>query len=110
MLTGHRGFVTLVKQLGRGIVETQRAVEDSVAEPSSSTSRPRLILPAAQAYRARGFRQRAWLFYDLLLGCVGRDHPLHGYLSENGFADEDFAYFGSIRPSPTFSGLITIRI
>ena len=32
-LTGDVGFVTMVKQLTRGIVETQRAVKETVADP-----------------------------------------------------------------------------
>ena len=107
MLTGHRGFVTLVKQLGRGIVQTQRAVEDPVADPVfvHVEATFRYAGGPEHAGRIRFLEQRAWLFYDLLFGRVGERHPLYAYLSENGFADEDFAHFREHTAEPDIVGL-----
>jgi beta-glucosidase len=57
------------------------------------------------AERNRFLRQRNWLIYDLLFGRVDGDHPLHDYLAQNGFSDEDFAYFREHRTEPDILGI-----
>jgi beta-glucosidase len=91
-LTGDGGFVLLTKQLVRGIVQTQRAVADTVGDPTfvHVEATFRYTGGPEHAERIRFLRQRTWLIYDLLFGRVDGDHPLHDYLSNNGFSDEDF--------------------
>jgi beta-glucosidase len=106
-LTGDEGFVTLVRQLARGIVQTQQAISDSVADP--------VLVHVEAGFRYTGgpehqehlrlLRERAWLFYDLLFGRVGEGHPLYEYLAENGFSDEDFRYFQQHPTEPDILGL-----
>jgi beta-glucosidase len=107
MLTGHRGFVTLVGQLARGIEQTQRAVENAVADPVfvHVEANFRYTGGPEHAELIRFLEHRAWLVYDLLFGRVGEDYPLHDYLSNNGFSDEDFAYFREHTAQPDVLGL-----
>jgi beta-glucosidase len=53
----------------------------------------------------RFLRERNWLVYDLLFGRVGTDHPLYGYLAENDFSDEDFAFFQEHPTEPDILGI-----
>ena len=106
-LTGAGGFVTLAKQLTRGIVQTQRAVGETATGP--------VFVHVEAAFRYRGgpehaariglLEHRKWLVYDLLFGRVDRDHPLHAYLAENGFSDEDFAFFREHPAEPDILGI-----
>ena len=106
-LTGDVGFVTLVKQLTRGIVHTQRAVKEAVPDP--------IFVHVEATFRYAGgpehaeridlLEHRNWLVYDLLFGRVGGDHALHRYLGENGFSDEDFAFFREHPTEPEILGI-----
>ena len=106
-LTGDEGFVLLTKQLVRGIVRTQRAVVDRVGDPT--------FVHVEATFRYRGgpghaeliksLRHRTWLIYDLLFGRVDHDHPLYAYLSNNGFSDEDFAFFREHVTEPDILGI-----
>jgi beta-glucosidase len=106
-LTGDEGFVTLVRQLARGIVQTQQAISGSVADP--------VLIHVEAGFRFTGgpehqehlrfLRERARLVYDLLFGRVGEGHPLYEYLAENGFSDEDFQYFQQHPTEPDILGL-----
>jgi beta-glucosidase len=106
-LSGNEGFVAMVKQLTRGIVESQRAVEDAAEDPVfvhvEATFRYRG--GPEHAERIRFLRQRTWLIYDLLFGRVDGDHPLHDYLAKNGFTEDDFAYFREHKAEPDILGI-----
>jgi beta-glucosidase/6-phospho-beta-glucosidase/beta-galactosidase len=106
-LTGDEGFVTLVNQLTRGIVQTQRAVEEAGRDP--------IFVHVEATFRYRGgpehaerinlLQARTWLVYDLLFSRVDKDHPLHGYLAQNGFSDGDFAFFLEHPAEPDILGI-----
>lgn len=108
-LTGDEGFVILVRQLTRGIVHTQRAVGEAGKDP--------VFVHVEATFRYTGSPEHAERTASLSTGTgsstissfgrVGTDHPLHGYLGENGFSDEDFAFFGSTARSRTFSASTT---
>jgi len=104
-LTGEEGFVTLIRQLTRGIVQTQRAIRDSLAEPVFVHVEATFRYVGGTAGRIRFLEERNWLVYDLLFGRVREDHPLHGYLATNGFSDEDFVYFQECKSEPDILGL-----
>ncbi len=106
-LTGDRGFVTLIRQLARGIVQTQQAVADALAEPVfvHVEATFRYAGGPEHAGRIRLLEERNWLVYDLLFGRVHGDHPLYGYLSENGFSDGDLAFFRDHPTEPDILGI-----
>jgi beta-glucosidase len=106
-LTGDEGFVLLTKQLVRGIVRTQRAVVDTVPDPAfvHVEATFRYMGGPVHAELIGSLRQRTWLIYDLLFGRVDGDHPLCAYLSINGFADEDLAYFRENVTEPDILGI-----
>jgi beta-glucosidase len=106
-LTGDEGFVSLTKQLVRGIARTQRAVADTVGDPTfvHVEATFRYVGGSEHAERIRFLRQRTWLIYDLLFGRVDGNHPLYAYLSNHGFSDEDFAFFREHVTEPDILGI-----
>lgn len=104
-LTGDRGFVTLIRQLTRGIVRTQRTIEYSAPDPVFVHVEATFRYVGGHAERIRFLEERNWLVYDLLFGRVGEDHPLYAYVATNGFSDEDFAYFQECKSEPDILGL-----
>ncbi|MGH3089739.1 MAG: family 1 glycosylhydrolase, partial [Rubrobacteraceae bacterium] len=94
-LTGDKGFVTLVRQLARGIVETQRTIKDVALDPVfvHVEATFRYVGGPAHSEYIRFLEERNWLVYDLLFGRVEDGHSLHGYLATNGFPEADFGYF-----------------
>ena len=106
-LNGDEGFVTLVKQLTRGIVETQEALRDVVADPVfvHVEATFRYVGGLEHAERIEFLEQRNWLVYDLLFGRVNGDYPLHDYLRDNGFSEGDFDFFRERRTEPDILGI-----
>jgi beta-glucosidase len=106
-LTDDGGFVTLIRQLVSGIVQTQRAIRDLVQDPVfvHVEATFRYVGGPERAERLRFLEQRNWLVYDLLFGRVGEDHPLYGYLSEKGLPDEDLACFREHPAEPDVLGI-----
>jgi len=106
-LTGDRGFVTLVRQLARGIVLTQQVIRDALPEPVfvHVEATFRYAGGPEHAERIHLLEHRNWLVYDLLFGRVGANHPLYGYLEENGFSGEDFAFFQEHPAEPDILGV-----
>jgi beta-glucosidase len=106
-LTGDEGFVILVKQLTRGIVRTQQALGetgvDTIFVHVEATFR--YTGGPEHAGRIRFLRERTWLIYDLLFGRVGEDHPLFCYLEDNGFSDQDFAFYQEYPTKPDILGI-----
>ncbi len=49
--------------------------------------------------------QRKWLGSDLLCGLVGREHPLFGWLLENGLSEAEVLWFGENACPPSVLGL-----
>lgn len=108
-LTGHDGFVKLVKALSRGIVETQRAV-------SEATGGAAQFVHVEATFRFEGkvdlaaeevelLRRRCFLVEDLVTGRVGVDHPLLGYLQRGGFSEADLAWFQENNAQPDVMGI-----
>ena len=106
-MTGDGGFVLLTKQLVRGIVQTQRAVAETVDGLTfvHIEATFRYTGGPEHAARIKFLRQRTWLIYDLLFGRVDGDHPLYDYLSNNGFSDEDFVFFRDHVTEPDILGI-----
>jgi beta-glucosidase/6-phospho-beta-glucosidase/beta-galactosidase len=106
-LTGDGGFVTLVGQLARGIVETQRAVKDTIPDSVSVQVEATFRYVGGPEHEGRIaiLEERSWIFYDLLFGRVGENHRLYEYLAGNGFSDQDFAYFEEHPTEPDILGI-----
>jgi beta-glucosidase len=106
-LTGDEGFVILVRQLARGIVQTQQAIGEMGPDPIfvHVEATFRYDGGTEHADRIRLLEHRNWLVYDLLFGRVGTDHPLYGYLAENGFSEEDFTFFREHQAEPDILGI-----
>ncbi len=106
-LSGDRGFVRMVGQLGRGIVETQRAIADVTVEP--------LFVHVEATFRYTGkatseaqmylLRERNWLFYDLLMGRIDSAHELWRYLIEFGFTEEQASFHSDQTAIPDVMGI-----
>jgi beta-glucosidase len=104
-LTGDEGFVTLVRQLARGIVRTQQAIGEAGVDPVFVHVEATFRYAGGPAERIQLLEHRNWLVYDLLFGRVGTEHALHLYLAENGFPDEDFAFFREHPTEPDILGI-----
>jgi len=96
-LTGQEGLLRIIRGLVRGTVATQEAVTTAEGDGAvflHSESSFRYLSPAPGRYAAEVefLRHRAFLVEDLLEGRVDDDHPLRGYLRDNGFSDEDVAW------------------
>lgn len=94
-LTGDRGFVTVLRALTRGIVETQSAI--AAADPRTD------FVHVEASFRFDGdldahpqtvehLRHRAYIVQDLVMGRVGPAHPLAPYLLEHGFTEDDLEW------------------
>jgi beta-glucosidase len=103
-LTGDDGYVQLLRAVARGIVETQRAIGDATfVHVEAVVGFAGVVEPHRE--RIEFLQRRALLVEDLLLGRVGDDHPLAGYLRANGFGDDDFAWFAENTAPPDVMGV-----
>jgi beta-glucosidase/6-phospho-beta-glucosidase/beta-galactosidase len=109
-LTGHDGFVKLMRALVRGIVETQRAVADASGGTATFVHVEAAELYLGEPPEAVGslelLRARPYLAEDLVTGRVVDDaHPLAGYLRANGFGDDDLAWCAENTAHPDVMGV-----
>ncbi|HEX5879864.1 MAG TPA: family 1 glycosylhydrolase [Actinomycetota bacterium] len=95
-LTGHDGYVKLVRAIVRGVVAAQRAVVEASGGRASFVHVEATFRYAgateAFAEEVELLRARQFLIQDLLCGMVDDDHPLAGYLRRHGFGDDDLAW------------------
>jgi beta-glucosidase/6-phospho-beta-glucosidase/beta-galactosidase len=106
-LRGHEGFVKLVRAIARGIVKTQRAVEDV-----SGGTATYVHVEAAFRYVgdtdnevARLLLNRRFLVADLLLGRIGDGHPMADYLLAHGMGEEELSWFRENTAEPDVIGV-----
>jgi beta-glucosidase/6-phospho-beta-glucosidase/beta-galactosidase len=106
-LKGHDGFVTLIRAITRGIVETQRALAE--ASRGSAT-----FVHVEAAFRYIGdtdnplaqlLLHRRFLVEDLLVGRVSNGHPLAGYLLEHGMTAAELSWHQANTASPDVIGI-----
>ena len=109
--SGDEGFATIVRQLARGFVEAQRAIEEVM--PGGATfvhvdAGMRFVgdtdAPEHRAYADR-LRHQVFLVEDLATGRVDASHPLREFLASNGWRDADFAWFHEHAVQPTVMGI-----
>lgn len=108
-LTGHDGFLKLVRALVRGIVATQRAVAEATEGEATFVHVEATFRYAGAveefAEEVELLRQRCFLVEDLLTGRVDEHHPLAVYLRAHGFDDNDFAWCREHTAPPDVLGI-----
>lgn len=90
-----RAYVTMLRQTARAVAEViqmLRAMHRDAYILHVDTFQRHEALDKASARRAAFLNQRRFLFEELITGCVGPGHPLHGYLLEHGFGREALAW------------------
>lgn len=94
-LQGDDGYVRLMLQLAKGIVQTVAAIREHIPDALmfhvEATGLSRTTQEQLQAL-AQEEQHRGYLCYDLLTGRVDRDHPLQPWLSRNGASADDLAW------------------
>jgi beta-glucosidase/6-phospho-beta-glucosidase/beta-galactosidase len=95
-LSGDDGLVQLVRAISKGIVLSQRAIDEITAGQSDFVHVEASFRFAGdvEAFpeRVEHLRNRAYLIEDLVNGMVTGEHPLARYLALNGFNDNDLAW------------------
>jgi beta-glucosidase len=108
-LTGHDGYVKLVRAIVRGVVAAQRAVAEVSGGRASFVHVEATFRYAgatdAFAEEVELLRARQFLIQDLLCGLVDDAHPLAAYLRGHGFGDDDLAWSAANPAHPDVLGI-----
>ena len=108
-LTGHDGYVKLVRAIVRGVVAAQRAVAEVSGGRASFVHVEATFRYAgatdAFAEEVELLRARQFLIQDLLCGRVDDAHPLAAYLRGHGFGDDDLAWSAANPAHPDVLGI-----
>jgi beta-glucosidase len=108
-LTGHDGYVKLVRAIVRGVVAAQRAVAEVSGGRASFVHVEATFRYAgatdAFAEEVELLRARQFLIQDLLCGRVDDAHPLAAYLRGHGFGDDDLAWSAANPARPDVLGI-----
>ncbi|MDB5034709.1 MAG: glycoside hydrolase family 1 [Chlorobi bacterium] len=93
-LRGDAGYIRMMLQLVRGIIETVEAIKSvdpaSVMVHVEATGLTRAVRDDLHAL-AMEDQHRGYLYYDLITGRVDRNHPLFPWLIRNGASPDDLA-------------------
>jgi beta-glucosidase len=101
-LTGHDGYLRLVRAIVRGVVAAQRAIAETSGQASFvhvEASFRYVGETDAFAAEVELLAARRFLIQDLLCGRVDDAHPLAAYLRRHGFGDDDLAW-SAANPAP----------
>jgi beta-glucosidase len=108
-LTGHDGYVKLVRAIVRGVVAAQRAVAEVSGGRASFVHVEATFRyvgeTGAFAEEVELLRARQFLVQDLLGGRVDDSHPLAAYLRGHGFGDDDLAWCAANPAVPDVLGV-----
>jgi beta-glucosidase/6-phospho-beta-glucosidase/beta-galactosidase len=108
-LTGHDGYVKLVRAIVRGVVAAQRAVAEASGGQAGFVHVEATFRYAgatdAFADEVELLRARRYLIQDLLVGRVDDGHRLAGYLRDHGFGDADLAWCAANPAVPDVIGV-----
>jgi len=106
-LRGHDGLVTLLRQLSRGIVLTQRAVTETSADATfvHVEASFRFTSAGEPTDELRHLRERAYVVEDLVTGRIDEHHPLLPYLQAHRFGDDDLAWLRDHAVVPDVMGV-----
>ena len=89
---GDRKYVTMLRNTARAtaeVIHMLRGENPGVRIVHIDTFERHSALDDASVARAELLNERRFLFEELIAGKVRRDHKLHAYLLENGFAESD---------------------
>jgi len=109
--TGTQAFVAMLLNVGRAIVGSadvlRQAIPDACLMQPDTCERHVARDPnnADAVSRAAFANQKRFLADDLLLGRITHDHPLYGYLRDNGASEDDLAWFRCRQPPIDIRGL-----
>jgi len=95
-LTGHANFVPMIVAVCRTICRATEMIQALSPEASFvhvDSCERHLATDAASLAHAWFENERRFLVLDLILGVVGRDHPLRDYLLQHGATDQDLRWF-----------------
>jgi len=108
-LTGHDGYVKLVRAIVRGVVAAQRAVAEVSGGRASFVHVEATFRyvgeTGAFAEEVELLRARQFLVQDLLGGRVDDSHPLAAYLRGHGFGDDDLGWCAANPAVPDVLGV-----
>ncbi|GAA2388784.1 family 1 glycosylhydrolase [Dactylosporangium salmoneum] len=107
-LTGHDGYLQLMRNIARGIVATQRAIADTTAGRATFVhveASFRYPPEPGESDEAALLRERRHLCTDLVTGRVGAGHPLLEYLTRHGWTDADLVEFTERTAQPDVMGI-----
>jgi beta-glucosidase len=108
-LTGHDGYVKLVRAIVRGVVAAQRAVAEASGGRATFVHVEATFRYAGEtdpfAEEVELLRARQFLVQDLLSGRVDDRHPLAAYLRDHGFGDDDLAWCAANPADPDVLGV-----
>ncbi len=95
-LKGDAGYVRLMLQIVKGVMQTVNAIKaidpQAVMVQVEATGLSRAIRHDLEILAIEDQR-RGYLFYDLITGGVGHDHPLYGWLLRSGTSPHDLEQF-----------------
>jgi beta-glucosidase len=101
-LRGDTGYVRLMMQLVRGVLETVEAIKvvdpEAIIVQVEATGLSRVVRKELEVLALEDQR-RGYLFYDLISGIVTQEHPLYGWLLRNGATPDELAEVAA-RKSP----------
>jgi dTDP-4-dehydrorhamnose reductase len=91
----------------RGVVLAMQAIRQVTpsAQLVQTDDLGRTFSTPLLSYQADFENERRWLTYDLLCGRMDRNHPLHGFLLQNGVTESDLAFFLEHPQPPDIMGM-----
>jgi dTDP-4-dehydrorhamnose reductase len=106
-LHSDRDYVRALLQQLRGVVLAMRAIREVTpgARLVQTEDCGRTFGTPSTRRQVAHERHRRWLTWDLLMGRVGRTHPLRPFLVGAGMTDEDEQFFREADCSPGLLGL-----
>jgi beta-glucosidase/6-phospho-beta-glucosidase/beta-galactosidase len=106
-LRGHDGLVTMLRQLSRGIVLTQRAIADVSAAATfvHVEASFRFASLGEPPEEMQHLRERAYVIQDLVTGRVDQSHALAPYLLQHRFPEADLAWLRDNAVLPDVMGV-----
>jgi beta-glucosidase len=94
-LKGDTGYVRVMLQIVKGVMNTVKAIKaidpQAIMVQVEATGLSRAIRHDLEILAIEDQR-RGYLFFDLITGQVGHDHPLYGWLLRSGGSPHDLEY------------------
>ena len=110
-LSGPDGLSLMVRQLARGFVLAQRAMQEVLGDGAVFVHVDAGMRYVGDTHApehhdlAMRLREQVFLVEDLVTGRVDTGHPLASFLLAHGWGDDDLAWFGAEPIRPTVMGV-----